>query len=66
MEDSAPKPSFKSLRTVRTRGDYALVLDLAAFVYAPTDKTVAARPAGYALLDWISSRRTIRSGSRFS
>jgi len=57
VEDPGKAPSFRRLKTVHTKSDYQLVLDLAAFAYAPRDKSVAARPAGSGLLEWMKQQK---------
>jgi hypothetical protein len=57
LEDPGPAPTFQRLKTVRARSDYEVVLDLAAFQYAPKDKSVAAHPAGSGLLEWLKHQK---------
>lgn len=57
VEDPGKTPSFSRLKTVHTKSDYQLVLDLAAFAYSPRDKSVSARPAGTGLLEWLKSKK---------
>jgi hypothetical protein len=57
VEDPGKEPSFSRLKTVHTKSDYQLVLDLAAFAYAPKDKSVSARPAGSGLLQWMQHQK---------
>jgi hypothetical protein len=42
---------------VRSKSDYEVILDLAAFQYAPKDKSVAAHPAGSGLLEWVKHQK---------
>ena len=57
VEDPGKAPSFNRLKTVHMKSDYQLVLDLAAFAYAPNDKSVSARPAGSGLLEWLKHQK---------
>jgi Carboxypeptidase regulatory-like domain len=57
VEAPGKSPSFHRLETVHTKNDYQLVLDLAAFAYAPKDKSVSARPAGSGLLQWMQHQK---------
>jgi hypothetical protein len=57
VEEPGPVQSFHHLETVRTRSDYQLALDLAAFEYARNDKSVSARPAGSGLLKWLKQQK---------
>ena len=57
VEDPSPAQTFNHLKTVHTRSDYELALDLAAFQYAPKDKSVSARPAGSELLKWLKQQK---------
>jgi len=57
LEQQGTKPSFTRLETVHTKTECQLMLDLAAFAYAPKDKSVAAHPAGSRLLDWLKHQK---------